>query len=144
MTFNSQTLAVVLAALRLLEAQGCPPELEDTATDGGRFPLPTADTIDALAFELNEGSIPVGGEISDWNTGENLTPFTVSHVFSSDAISLQIPTPAPDGTVDSGEWNVMVELDKGVPVVRSYRPGDDEPLSTFRFPAADVSEIVES
>ena len=56
---NEQATAIVLAALRLYQnAVTVPDDIEQIATDHGRFPLPTLEEIDALCERLNTESEP--------------------------------------------------------------------------------------
>jgi hypothetical protein len=53
---NSQELAAVLAGLRMLQSHGCPEDLQDIATDGGKTAVLTEEQIDELCEKLNGGA----------------------------------------------------------------------------------------
>ncbi len=51
--FDDQDTAIVLAGLRLIQAQGVPNDLEDVATGGGEFEIMGDDAIDDLCERIN-------------------------------------------------------------------------------------------
>lgn len=140
-TLDDAQLAAILAGLRLLQQQGCPADLEEVATNCGRFGLPGNAFLDALCEQLNAW----GGEISNWNTGVDdasggrvppeTRPYTVTHLHSTAAIRIEIGTDARLGRVGDDTWIVDTELAEGRPVVRFYQPGQDTPAGTYRFAA---------
>ena len=142
-TLDDAQVAAVLAGLRLLQRQGCPADLEEVATSCGRFDLPGGDLLDALCEQVNAGC----SEISNWNAGEedeggtditpDTRPYTVMHPHATAAIRIEIGTNPFPHRVSDDTWIVDIELAQGRPVVRFYQPGQDEPVGTFEFPAAD-------
>jgi hypothetical protein len=55
---DDRELATILAALRLLQEQGCPDHLTDIATEGFSLDTMADDEIDALCERLNIGDTP--------------------------------------------------------------------------------------
>lgn len=142
-TLDDAQLAAILAGLRLLQQQGCPADLEEVATNCGRFGLPGNAFLDALCEQLNAW----GGEISNWNTGmddaiggrvpSDTRPYTVTHLHPTAAVRIEIGTGASacPGLAGGDTWIVDTELAGGRPVVRFYQPGQDTPAGTFKFTA---------
>lgn len=134
---DKTSTAAILTALRLMKANV--PEAAPAGCD-----------IDALCARIQG---PYAGELHNWNAGqtgegpdaspqdvlEDACPYQISHAQPTHSIDIDIFTSAPEGTQDSGFWSVSVELVCGLPVVRCHRPGNDEPLNEFRFPALDLS-----
>ena len=143
LTLDDAQVAAVLAGLRLLQRQGCPADLEEVATSCGRFDLPDDDFLDALCEQVNAGC----GEISNWNAGDedeggtnvapDTRPYRVTHLHATAAIRIEIGTNPLLHRVGDDTWIVDTELAESRPVVRFYQPGQDEPVGTFEFPAAD-------
>jgi len=141
LTLDDAQAAAVLAGLRLLQRQGCPPDLVEVATNCGRFGLPSDAFLDALCERVNAW----GGEISNWNTGvedgnggqvpPDTRPYTVTHLHPVAAVRIEIGCGAPPGQAGGDTWIVDIELAGGRPVVRLYEPRQDEPAATFRFAA---------
>ena len=146
-TLDDAQAAAVLAGLRLLQRQGCPPDLVEVATDCGRFGLPGNAFLDALCERVNAW----GGEISNWDTGvdrrdggrvpPDTRRYTVTHLHPVAAIRIEIGCGAPPGQAGGGTWTVDTELAGGRPVVRLYEPGQDTPAGTYRFAAVPAPRL---
>lgn len=139
LTLDDVQAAAILAGLRLLQRQGCPADLVEVATNFGRFGLPDDAFLDALCEQVNAGS----GAISNWDTGEQdkdglaVAPdtrrYTVTHPHATAAIRVEIECGALSGQGSDDTWIIDTELAEGRPVVRFYKPGQDEPAGAFAF-----------
>jgi hypothetical protein len=58
-------LGVILAGLRLLQSHGTTEPVEDIATNGGMYPLPTQEELDDLCVELNCKAVSLVRKLED-------------------------------------------------------------------------------
>ena len=140
-TLDDAQAAAVLAGLRLLQRQSCPPDLVGMATDCGRFGLPSDAFLDALGGGSTPGaarSATAGRRHGpqERRTGPAghercaVTGFTQSPPSASRSDAARLRAKPQQQHLDRRHPNSA----GGRPVVCLYEPGQDTPAGTYGSP----------
>lgn len=80
--------------------------------------------------------------LDNWNVGEDGDTPSAPHKLTvmPGGYGLDIDITAADGRV----FSVFIEIDKGMPVVRTYVPGQDEPTNTMRLEGSEIPDDEEA